>query len=91
MSEIEIREGLGKLSKDQATVLYWTLLGKSPDWIAREILKKERKTFDYHMGGIYSALGFFEKEHWTIKRERLIREVYPIFSELVKDEKDLEK
>jgi DNA-binding CsgD family transcriptional regulator len=91
MSERKIREGLEKLSKDQAVVLYWTLQGKSPDWIAGEILKKERKTYDYHMGEIYTYLGFTEKEHWTVKRERLIREVYPIFSEFVKTKDDLEK
>jgi len=91
MSERKIREGLGKISKDQAVVLYWTLQGKSPDWIAGEILKKERKTYDYHMGEIYTYLGFTEKEHWTVKRERLIREVYPIFSEFVKTKDDLEK
>ncbi len=91
MRENRIREGLGNLSKDQAKILYWTLQGKSPEWITTNILKKERKTHDYHMGEIYSALGFDEKEHWSAKRERLIREVYPIFTELVKKEEDLEK
>lgn len=90
MMENKIREGLGKLSKTQATVLYWTLQGKSPEWIASTKLDKDRKTYDYHMSEVYASLGYTEKEHWTVKRERLIREVYPIFSEQVKSEKDLE-
>lgn len=91
MREKEIREGLGKLSKTQATILYWTFEGKEPDWIARNILVINRKAYDYHVGEIYNCLGFKEKEHWTAKRERLIREVYPIFSEQVKKPEDLER
>jgi len=91
MREKEIREGLGNLNKDQATVLYWVLQGKKPEWIAEEILMRSYKTYEGHMRKIYSFLGYpKEGISKNEKRELLIREVYPIFSEYVKTKDDLE-
>ena len=93
MREKEIREGLAKLTKERAEILYWIFQGKKTNWIADNVLQRTQHDYGYHITEIYETLGYprDKKTHWTIKRERLIREVYPIFSELVKDEKDLEK
>jgi len=92
MREKEIREGLAKLTKERAKILYWIFQGKKTNWIADNVLQRTQHDYGYHITEIYETLGYpkDKKTHWTIKRERLISEVYPIFSEYVKNENDLE-